>query len=257
MRPRNAPPRLGLPRGFTLVELLVVIAIIGILVALLLPAVQAAREASRRTQCANNMKQIGLAFHNFESAYKKFPRAGEHLVTSGSTTYKTQCYHGALTMILPTLEQGQVYDQLDLKLRYNEGTNDALVAQKGGAGAVIPAYLCPTNSLRPTPTDSLGYACSDYAVLPYVEISTAAATATGLPAGRYSTAATAAPYNLKYYKSHTATDSTVSSSKTFQLADILGNGDRRRFRPVLGRRHDGLDRRRDEQLDSVVRGRRP
>jgi len=88
-------------RGFTLVELLVVIAIIGILVGLLLPAVQAAREAARRMQCSNNLKQIGLAMHNFESAYKTMP-------TGNDTRFNSPLYR-----MLPYIEQTAVFDSYD------------------------------------------------------------------------------------------------------------------------------------------------
>ncbi len=89
-------------RGFTLVELLVVIAIIGILIALLLPAIQAAREAARRAACLNNLKQIGLAFQNMESALKKFP-TGVHRPTGQSDSGWSWCID-----ILPYMEAAPV-----------------------------------------------------------------------------------------------------------------------------------------------------
>lgn len=93
-----ARPALRVP-GFTLVELLVVIAIIGVLVALLLPAVQSAREAARRTQCQNQIKQLGLALHNFESVTKRLPHGSESSATWGPSAH---------TYLLPVIEQGNV-----------------------------------------------------------------------------------------------------------------------------------------------------
>jgi len=118
-----------LESAFTLVELLVVIAIIGVLVALLLPAVQAAREAARRMQCTNNLKQIGLAMHNFAAANgDRFP--------AGSPDGAT---HGLFTLILPYLEQQNVYDQFDLEA----STFSPLVLSDHRFIQMAP-YLCPS-----------------------------------------------------------------------------------------------------------------
>ena len=104
--------------GFTLVELLVVIAIIGILIALLLPAVQAAREAARRSQCTNNMKQIGLALHNYHDNFKTFPpTAIWGSPNPADWTLQQGPYHPTwLTMILPHMEQQPLYDSIDFRL---------------------------------------------------------------------------------------------------------------------------------------------
>ncbi len=119
-------------RAMTLVELLVVFAIIGVLVALLIPAVQAAREAARRAQCSNNLKQLGLAFSNYEAAHGCFPLIG----SSGAT-------YSHLTRILPHLEQGAIYNQIN----FSVSTSD--IGPGGANATIVPlriaAFLCPSD----------------------------------------------------------------------------------------------------------------
>ena len=116
---RKARCRRSSLRGFTLVELLVVIAIIGILIALLLPAVQAAREAARRSQCSNNLKQMVLALHNYHDVHKVFPPA---LLNGARQNYARDKYPGQVknttgwTMLLPFLEQKPLYDKYNFNV---------------------------------------------------------------------------------------------------------------------------------------------
>src|SRR3954468_21270010 len=104
-------------RGFTLIELLVVIAIIAVLIALLLPAVQAAREAARRAQCVNNLKQLGIALHNYHDQNGSFPLGGVNLGPSsaGWTPGATNAL-SLRALILPQLEQGSIYNALNLSV---------------------------------------------------------------------------------------------------------------------------------------------
>jgi prepilin-type N-terminal cleavage/methylation domain-containing protein len=122
--------------GFTLVELLVVIAIIGILVGLLLPAVQAAREAARRMQCSNNLKQIGLAIHNYESATKRIPSG---CATGVTLLINNTSPHVAL---LPYLEQNALYALYNFGLRVDYTTQPLAVRP------TVPAFVCPSAQPR-------------------------------------------------------------------------------------------------------------
>jgi prepilin-type N-terminal cleavage/methylation domain-containing protein len=129
--------------GFTLVELLVVIAIIGILVALLLPAIQAAREAARRTQCTNNMKQLGLAIHNYISAKKDVLPGGLYQEFKGPG----QQGESFFVRLMPYLENQVIYDQWDFgKTATSRGNNSATL--QSPAAQVIAALMCPTDKLE-------------------------------------------------------------------------------------------------------------
>ncbi|QDU35884.1 Type II secretion system protein G precursor [Maioricimonas rarisocia] len=129
-------------RGFTLIELLVVIAIIAILIALLLPAVQQAREAARRSQCKNNLKQIGIALHNYHDTHSVFP-PGQIRGRTGGIEYGNAASWGA--MILPYMDQGPLYNQLDFNRGLFEDPNKTVIR---GLSA-IPFTICPSDSDRP------------------------------------------------------------------------------------------------------------
>jgi len=140
-------------RGFTLVELLVVIAIIGILVALLLPAVQAAREAARRMQCGNHLKQIGLALHNYHDTYKALPPAWADW--DGLWASPLHSAH-ANAAVLPFLEQSNVDDLYDYNVRWDHANNADLAS-------LMPAtYQCPSAPGAGEPEPNSGFQTSDY-----------------------------------------------------------------------------------------------
>jgi len=139
-------------RGFTLIELLVVIAIIAILISLLLPAVQQAREAARRTQCRNNLKQFGIAVHNYHDVYGQFPNANANSSLSGGSLFVS---------IMPYMEQLNGYQLWDFSLSNSDPVNVEV------SGQTIPAFICPSAAEpRPVPScdSDSGRAPGNYAV---------------------------------------------------------------------------------------------
>ncbi len=138
-------------RGFTLVELLVVIAIIGVLVALLLPAVQQAREAARRMQCSNNMKQLGLAIHNYHDTFNSLPPGGiwgHDTPWSENVPSPNPARGSALVHLLPFVEQAALYDQLDFAATNNVHDQhvDPPANTRTLRRTVVNGYICPSDT---------------------------------------------------------------------------------------------------------------
>ena len=145
-------------RGFTLVELLVVIAIIGVLVALLLPAVQAAREAARRMKCQNNLKQFGLALHSYHDTFGKMPASFYRAwPTSLGGTFGTPGW-GWGTMILPRLEQQALYDSLNVSTTKAQGQ----ASMKPPAQTALAVFRCPSDTGKKLNANRADYGTSNY-----------------------------------------------------------------------------------------------
>ncbi|MBA4067892.1 MAG: prepilin-type cleavage/methylation domain-containing protein [Isosphaera sp.] len=234
-------------RAFTLIELLVVIAIIAVLIGLLLPAVQKVRESAARSSCQNNLKQIGLAIHNYEGVFNRFPTGGQGRNVAGTanvfwtdrfvveatpTPAVGEVSHSLQTKLLPYMEQENVLRLFNLDRAYND---PAAPGNQTAAGTVIKPYLCPSVSSRSGDRDAAGFAYTDYSNPATAMVNAATPANMELTAtGGLMNPAWGGPRllcALNGSQPRPATQVTDGTSNTIAVCEMAGRGDFMPFSP--------------------------
>ncbi|WP_262023243.1 DUF1559 domain-containing protein [Blastopirellula sp. J2-11] len=214
-------------RAFTLVELLVVIAIIGVLIALLLPAVQQAREAARRMECSNNLKQQGLGLHNFHDTFGRFPPGTSNNLAPFGTATVSRWGTSWMGYLLPFVELGNIFDaaQLTTDIHYNAASIKSAVGVDAGS-PTLSIYSCASSSMAEVANENPFTMAPDYAA-----IAGAAGGFGGVTVGTEYTSSsygTHATNGLLHYNSQetfsTVTDGTSNTMAVGEVGDYVYTG---------------------------------